>query len=102
MPIMRTVTKVRPSTDVEFKNMSEGEQDIRKKHIKSNYFDTKKQIYYNKTLSEDGLTLTVERMFIDQDALDEFEADSEFPKSTIAAFDKENKIVVTKEISTVE
>ena len=47
---MRTVTKVRPSTDVEFKNMSEGEQDIRKKHIKSNYFDTEKQIYYNKTL----------------------------------------------------
>ena len=96
MPIMRTVTKVRPSTDVEFNHMDKA------KHINSNYFDTKKQIYFNKTLSEDGLTLTVERMFIDQDALDEFEADSEFPKSTIAAFDKENKIVVTKEISTVE
>lgn len=96
MPIMRTVTKVRPSTDVEFNHMDKA------KHINSNYFDTKKQIYFNKTLSEDGLTLTVERMFIDQDALDEFEADSEFPKSTIAASDKENKIVVTKEISTVE
>ena len=93
---MRTVTKVRPSTDVEFNHMDKA------KHINSNYFDTKKQIYFNKTLSEDGLTLTVERMFIDQDALDEFEADSEFPKSTIAASDKENKIVVTKEISTVE
>ena len=96
MPIMRTVTKVSPSTDVEFNHMDKA------KHINSNYFDTKKQIYFNKTLSEDGLTLTVERMFIDQDALDEFEADSEFPKSTIAASDKENKIVVTKEISTVE
>ena len=96
MPIMRTVTKVRPSTDVEFNHMDKA------KHINSNYFDTKKQIYFNKTLSEDGLTLTVERMVIDQEALDEFEADSEFPKSTIAAFDKENKIVVTKEISTVE
>ena len=96
MPIMRTVTKVRPSNDVEFNHMDKA------KHINSNYFDTKKQIYFNKTLSEDGLTLTVERMFIDQDALDEFEADSEFPKSTIAASDKENKIVVTKEISTVE
>ena len=96
MPIIRTVTKFRPSTYVEFNHMDKA------KHINSNYFDTKKQIYFNKTLSEDGLTLTVERMFIDQDALDEFEADSEFPKSTIAASDKENKIVVTKEISTVE
>ena len=96
MSILRTITKVRPNTGVNFKNLAKGS------HIKSTYIDTNKLEYYNKTLSEDGLTLTVERMFIDQDALDEFEADSEFPKSTIAASDKENKIVVTKEISTVE
>ena len=96
MSILRTITKVRPNTGVNFKNLAKGS------HIKSTYIDTNKLEYYNKTLSEDGLTLTVERMFIDQDALDDFEADSEFPKSTIAASDKENKIVVTKEISTVE
>ena len=96
MPIIRTVTKVRPSTDVEFKSFAKNE------HINSTYFDTRKQIGYNKTLSEDGLTLTVEREFVDQDALDEFEADSEFPKSTISAIDKTNGITVTKEITILE
>ena len=96
MPIMRTVTKVRPSTDVEFKSFAKNE------HINSTYFDTRKQIGYNKTLSEDGLTLTVEREFVDQDALDEFESDPAFPKSTVSDFNKDNGIKVTKEIVILE
>ena len=97
MPIIRTVTKVRPSTDVEFKTFSSSIE-----HINSTYFDTRKQIGYNKTLSEDGLTLTVEREFVDQDALDEFESDPAFPKSTVADFNKDNGIKVTKEIVILE
>ena len=96
MSIMRTVTKVRPNTGVSFKTLEKTE------HILSTYYDTEKQIWFNKTLSEDGLTLTVEREFVDQDALDEFEADSEFPKSTISAIDKTNGITVTKEITILE
>ena len=96
MPIIRTVTKVRPSTDVKFKSFAKNE------HINSTYFDTRKQIGYNKTLSEDGLTLTVEREFVDQDALDEFESDPTFPKSTISDFNKDNGIKVTKEIVILE
>ena len=96
MPIMRTVTKVRPSTDVEFKSFAKNE------HINSTYFDTRKQIGYKKKLSDDGLTLTVEREFVDQDALDEFESDPTFPKSTISDFNKDNGIKVTKEIVILE
>ena len=96
MPIMRTVTKVRPSTDVEFKSFAKNE------HINSTYFDTRKQIGYKKKLSDDGLTLTVEREFVDQDALDEFESDPAFPKSTVSDFNKDNGIKVTKEIVILE
>ena len=46
MPIIRTVTKVRPSTDVEFKTFSSSIE-----HINSTYFDTRKQIGYKKKLS---------------------------------------------------
>ena len=96
MPIIRTVTKVRPSTDVEFKSFAKNE------HINSTYFDTRKQIGYKKKLSDDGLTLTVEREFVDQDALDEFESDPAFPKSTVSDFNKDNGIKVTKEIVILE
>ena len=96
MPILRTVTKVRPSTDVEFKTFAKNE------HINSTYFDTRKQLGYNKTLSDDGLTLIVEREFVDQDALDEFESDPAFPKSTVSDFNKDNGIKVTKEIVILE
>ena len=96
MPIMRTVTKVRPSTDVEFNHMDKA------KHINSNYFDTKKQIYFNKTLSEDGLTLTVERIFVNQAALDEFEADSELALIANRNENISKGITRTKEIITLE
>jgi len=97
MPIIRTVTKVRPSTDVEFKTFSSSIE-----HINSTYFDTRKQIGYKKKLSDDGLTLIVEREFVDQDALDEFESDPAFPKSTVSDFNKDNGIKVTKEIVILE
>ena len=97
MPIIRTVTKVRPIADVEFKTISSSIE-----HINSTYFDTRKQIGYKKKLSDDGLTLTVEREFVDQDALDEFESDPAFPKSTVSDFNKDNGIKVTKEIVILE
>ena len=93
---MRTVTKVRPSTDVEFKVASKND------HIRSTYFDTKKQIHYNKTLSEDKLTLIVERTFVDRAALDEFENDPVCDVGEAAQINKDNGIKTTKEVVTLE
>ena len=98
MAILRTITKVRPNTSVSFKLI--GTND----HIKAKYVNTEKQIHYTKRLSEDGLTLTVERMFIDRDALTEFERDDKTLSEAVGqrAYNKENGIKVTKEITTLE
>ncbi len=96
MSILRTITKVRPNTGVNFKNLAKGS------HIKSTYIDTNKLEYYNKTLSEDGLTLTVERIFVNQAALDEFEADSELALIANRNENISKGITRTKEIITLE
>ncbi len=96
MSILRTITKVRPNTSVSFKNLA------KTAYIKSTYVDTNKLEYYNKTLSEDGLTLTVERIFVNQAALDEFEADSELALISNKNENISKGITRTKEITTLE
>ncbi len=96
MSILRTITKVRPNTSVSFKNLA------KTAYIKSTYVDTNKLEYYNKTLSEDGLTLTIERIFVNQAALDEFEADNELALISNRNENISRGITRTKEITTLE
>ena len=74
MAVKRTVTKPRPSTGVDFEVLDSSVIN----HITTNYINTGKQTAYNKSLSGDQLTLTVERTFANSTAKDEFEADSAF------------------------
>ena len=74
MAVKRTVTKTRPNTGVDFEVLDSSSVN----HITTNYINTGKQTAYNKSLSGDQLTLTVERTFANATAKDEFEADSAF------------------------
>ena len=74
MAVKRTVTKTRPSTGVDFEVLDSSVIN----HITTNYINTGKQTAYNKSLSGDQLTLTVERTFANPTAKDEFEADAAF------------------------
>ena len=74
MAVKRTVTKTRPNTEVDFEVLDSSSVN----HITTNYINTGKQTAYNKSLSGDQLTLTVERTFANATAKDEFEADSAF------------------------
>ena len=74
MAVKRTVTKTRPNTGVDFEVLDSSSHN----YITTNYINTGKQTAYNKSLSGDQLTLTVERTFANATAKDEFEADSAF------------------------
>ena len=99
MAVKRTVTKTRPSTGVDFEVLDSSVIN----HITTNYINTGKQTAYNKSLSGDQLTLTVERTFANATAKDEFEADSSFradanaKKNTMTG----NGISVSKSITEV-
>ena len=72
MAVKRTVTKTRPNTGVNFETLDSSTSN----YITTNYINTSKQTAFNKSLSGDQLTLTVERTFANATAKDEFEADS--------------------------
>ena len=74
MAVKRTITKTRPNTGVDFEVLDSSSHN----YITTNYINTGKQTAYNKSLSGDQLTLTVERTFANATAKDEFEADSAF------------------------
>ena len=99
MAVKRTVTKTRPSTGVDFEVLDSSSHN----YITTNYINTGKQTAYNKSLSGDELTLTVERTFANATAKDEFEADSTFrvdanaKKNTMTG----NGISVSKSITEV-
>ena len=70
--IKRTKTWTRPNTTVKF-HKPDSEFSA---YIKQTYVDTGKRVYRSKTLSEDGLTLTLITVWRDLAAHDEFVADS--------------------------
>jgi len=72
MAVKRTVTKIRPSTSVNFEILDSSIVN----YITTNYVNTGKQTSFTKSLSGDALTLTVERTFTNATVKDEFEADS--------------------------
>jgi len=72
MAVKRTITKTRPNTGDDFEILDTSVVN----YITTNYINTGKQTAYNKSLSGDSLTLTVERTFANATAKDEFEADS--------------------------
>ena len=94
MAVKRTITKTRPNTGVDFEVLDTSSV---------NHITTGKQTAYNKSLSGDELTLTVERTFANATAKDEFEADSTFrvdanaKKNTMTG----NGISVSKSITEV-
>ena len=72
MAVKRILTKVRPNTGVDFGDFSTSVKD----YITTNYINTGKQTENISSVSEDGLTKTSQRTFINSTVKDEFEADS--------------------------
>lgn len=72
MAVKRIITKVRPNTEVDFETFSTSVNN----YITTNYINTGKQTESSSSVSEDGLTKTSQRTFINSTVCDEFEADS--------------------------
>ena len=77
--IKRTITQTRPNTSVQFVNIMSNDQTLVSEEVKSyitdNYITTNKVSFENGVISEDGLTLTIVKMWANQEAINEYYAD---------------------------
>jgi len=77
--IKRTITQTRPNTSVPFVNIMASDQTLVSEEVKTyiidNYVTTNKVSFENGVMSEDGLTLTIIKMWANQEAIDEYYAD---------------------------
>ncbi len=77
--IKRTITQTRLNTSVPFVNIMASDQTLVSEEVKSyiidNYVTTGKVSFGEAVVSEDGLTLTIIKIWANQAAIDEYYAD---------------------------